>query len=93
MFERVLRRLREKVRTAEYVITLHAEEEMEADELTIFDIESALLSGRVVERQREAGTREVKYLVRGRDLDNEAVVVAVKLGPRGKMVILTVYRE
>jgi len=30
--------------------------------------------------------------VRGRTLDDEAVVVVVKLGPTGKMVIVTVYR-
>ena len=77
----------------EYLMTLHAEEEMEADHLTIFDVESAVLSGRVVERQRDRGTREAKYLVRGRGLDDEAVVVVAKVSPTGKMVIVTAYRE
>ncbi len=74
-------------------MTVHAEEEMEADDLTIFDVESAVLSGRVVERQRDRGTREAKYLVRGRGLDDEAVVVVAKVSPTGKMVIVTAYRE
>ena len=30
MFDRILRQLRELVRTSQYVMTLHAEEEMEA---------------------------------------------------------------
>lgn len=69
MFERTLQRLRAKVRTGEYVMTVHAEEEMDADELTVFDVESAVLSGSIVERQRDRQTREAKYLVRGRALD------------------------
>ncbi len=39
MFDTVLFRIREKIRLSEYVMTLHAQEEMENDELTIFDIE------------------------------------------------------
>ena len=35
MFERILNQLREKIRTRQYVMTLHANEEMEEDELTI----------------------------------------------------------
>ena len=35
MFESVLKEIREKVRTRKYVMTLHAEDEMNDDELTI----------------------------------------------------------
>ncbi|MGC1379133.1 MAG: hypothetical protein WA821_23085 [Anaerolineales bacterium] len=35
MFERILNQLREKVRTRQYVMTLHANEEMDEDDLTI----------------------------------------------------------
>lgn len=45
--------MREKVRRLEYV-TAHAEEEMSDDELTILDVEHAILSGKIVERQRDA---------------------------------------
>ena len=31
MFERILKRMREKIRTRQYVMTLHAEEEMNDD--------------------------------------------------------------
>ena len=48
VFERVLKRLREKVRRREYVMSIHAEEEMDDDGLTIIDIESSVLTGRVV---------------------------------------------
>lgn len=93
MFERVLKGLRERTRTGQYVMTVHAEEEMEADDLTIFDVESAILSGRIVERQRDRDTQEVKYVVRGRALSIEAIEAVVKLSATGKMVIVTVYRD
>ena len=93
MFERVLRRLREKVRMGQYVMTIHAEEEMEADDLGVFDVESAILTGRILERQRDRDTREPKYLLRGEALDERSIVVVMKLSPTGKMVVVTVYRN
>ena len=38
VFDRILRQMRELVRTSQYVMTLHAEEEMEADGLNVFVI-------------------------------------------------------
>lgn len=93
MFERVLRRLREKVRVGLYVMTAHAEEEMDAEGLAVFDVESAILNGRISERQRDRETREAKYVLRGRALDDDAIEVVAKLSPTGKMVIVTVYRD
>ena len=42
--------MRDKVRTRQYVMTLHAEEEMSDDALTIFDVERGILTGEIVER-------------------------------------------
>ena len=53
MYERILNQLREKVRTRQYVMTLHADEEMDEDELSIFDVESVILSGKIIERQKD----------------------------------------
>jgi hypothetical protein len=47
VFDRVLRRMWEKVRSRQYVVTLHAEEEMASDGLTIFDVERAILTGEI----------------------------------------------
>ena len=91
MFERLLRRIREKVRTLDYVMSIHAEEEMNDDGLTIFDIEHVLLSGEIVERQKDLLTGEWKYLVEGRTLGLEVVVVVTKLSVSGRLVIITVY--
>lgn len=46
MFERVLRRLREKVRMGQYVMTVHAEEELDAEDLAVFDVRGRTLDER-----------------------------------------------
>jgi hypothetical protein len=75
-------------------MTLHAEEEMEEDGLSILDVENALLTGSVVGRQTDPRSKERKYLVRGRSVeDTRTVVVVVKFGPTALLVILTVYAE
>ena len=94
MFDRVLQRMRVKVRNREYVMTVHAWEEMENDGLSILDVESAILSGKVAERQSDRPWGERKYLIRGRPLEgDDTVVVVAKIGPTGQVVILTVYTE
>jgi hypothetical protein len=75
-------------------MTLHAEEEMEEDGLNILDVEHALLIGSLVGRQADRRSKERKYLVRGRSVDDtRSVVVVVKFGPTALLVILTVYAE
>lgn len=65
MFDRMLKRMRELVRTRQYVMTLHADDEMDADGLTVYDVESAILTGHIGERQRDRASAEWKYVVRG----------------------------
>ena len=85
--------MRERIRTRQYVMTIHAEEEMDDDRLTIFDIESDILTGTIIERQRDNQTGENKYLVKGKILDGHDSVVVGKLGPERKLVLITAYRE
>lgn len=93
MFERILNQLREKVRTRQYVMTVHAEDEMEEDGLTIFDVESVILSGKIIERQKDQNTGEWKYLLRGETLAGESAITVTKISPTGKLVFVTVFRE
>ena len=93
MFDWILRRIQEKVRALEYVMTIHAEEEMDDDGLTIFDVEHVLLTGEIVERQKDRQTGEWKYLVEGRTHGLEVAIVVTKLSLTGKLVIITVYLE
>ncbi len=93
MFERALHQMRERLRAHQYVMTLHAEEEMNDDDLSIFDIENCILTGRVVERQKDHDTSEWKYLIQGRTLADAEIVVVAKLSLTGKWVIITVYQR
>jgi hypothetical protein len=75
-------------------MTIHADEEMDDDELTIFDVENVILTGEIVERQKDRKTGEAKYLVGGNTLNGaEIVIVVTKFGFGGKLIILTVYVE
>lgn len=88
-----LAQFRECVRTNRYVVTTHAAEEMEDDDLTIFDVERMILAGQIVERQKEKDPPETKFLIRGPTLDDDNAVVVVKPSPTNKLVILTVFRD
>jgi len=93
MFEAIRKKMREKIRNLEYVMTIQAEEEMENDSFSIFDIENAILTGEIIEKQKDVETIEWKYLVGGKTLDEEDIIVVAKLSVTDKLVIITVYRE
>ena len=91
MYRRILRRMQTKVRQRQYVMTLHANEEMEEDGLTIFDVERGILTGEILEHQRDRQSGESKFRMRGQTLGGEEVEVIPKIGPTGNLVIITVY--
>ena len=74
-------------------MTLHAVDEMDDDGLSVFDIEHSLLTGKIIERQKEHATGEYKYLVKGQAVIDAEIVVVTKLSPIDKLVIITVYLE
>ena len=90
--DRMLVRMREAIRTRNYIMTLHAEEEMDDDDLSIFDIERIILTGTIIEQQKDQVTEEWKYLIEGDSISNESAVVVAKMSVTGKLVIITVYK-
>jgi len=74
-------------------MTTQADEEADADGLSVLDIESVILTGEIVERQRDRETHEWKYVLRGQTLDGQGAFVVAKLGLLGSLYILTVYEE
>lgn len=92
MYQRVLHQMRDGIRKRQYVMTLHAEEEMVDDGFTIFDVERAILTGEIVERQEDHYSGEWKYLILGQALDGRFMTVVAKLSLLNKLVIITVYR-
>ena len=85
-------RMQEAIRNRQYIMTLHAEEEMEDDNLSIFDIESVVLTGKIIERQKDQITKEGKYLIEGKSISIGLAIVVAKLSITGKLVIITVYK-
>ena len=83
--------LRHLIRTLGYVVSTHAADELEDDNLTVYDLENIVLTGQIAERQRDKITRETKYVVHGATRDGQAAEVVSKIGHTGKLFIITVY--
>ena len=91
MYEGILRRMRDLVLDQQYVMTYHARQEMNEDRLSIFDVEQCIVTGEVVERQKDRITGEWKYRILGATIDGESMELLAKFSLTGKLVILTVY--
>ena len=92
LYPRILERFRSRIRERRYVVTLHALDEMDEDALSVFDVERAILTGEISERQRDQATREWKYVVRGNAVDGRQIVVVSKLsGATDKVVVITAW--
>ena len=74
------------------MVSLHASEELEDDKLSILDLENIVLTGKSIERQRDCNTQEIKCVVSGVTLDGGTAEVVVKIGPTGRLIVITVYR-
>ena len=83
--------IRQLIRTLNYVVSAHAAEELEDDDLSILDLESIILTGQITERQRDNQTRESKILVSGDTLDGKPAQAVVKIGFTGKLIVITAY--
>ena len=93
MFQKVLMLFREKIRLRQYLVSIHADEEMKDDDLSIYDVENCILTGTITERQKSEISNEWKYVIRGHSFDGDAVSVVVKTRSIGKILIITVFRE
>ena len=92
MTKPTITRLPDFVRSLNYVISIHAAEELDDDDLTILDRENIILTGEIVERQRDRKSRETKSVVRGLTLEDVQAETIVTIGPTEKLVIVTIYR-
>jgi hypothetical protein len=82
---------RDLVRARNYVVSYHAAEELEDDNLSILDLENIVLTGQVIERQRDPRTAEGKHVIGGRACDSREAETVVKIGFTGALVFITVY--
>lgn len=63
-----------EIRAGRFVVTLHAVEELEDEGLSVQDIEHAILTGKIIRRQKDVDTGEWKYLVSGQTLSREGTL-------------------
>jgi Domain of unknown function (DUF4258) len=92
MVRATISRIRRLIRALDYVVSTHAADELEDDHLSILDLENIILTGRIIGHQRDDRTSEVKTVIGGRALDESAAEVVVKVGPTGRLVVITIYR-
>jgi len=85
--------MREKIRTRQYIVTLHADEEMEDEGVTIYEVEKCILNGSIIERQKDVTTDEWKYRIKCVTSRGKVIFIIAKLSRTGKLVIITVYSE
>jgi hypothetical protein len=73
------------------VMTVHAEEEMDEDDLTILDVERSILTGEIGHKQKDPETKEWEVSCeKPFAYTGHEVITVSKLAPTGKMVIITV---
>ncbi|MGH8584286.1 MAG: DUF4258 domain-containing protein [Gammaproteobacteria bacterium] len=78
-----------KIAAEEYYYSLHGDQERQNDNLSLLDVEEALLSGRILEHYPDTG-RGASCLVVG--FSNSGKPIHIVCGRRAEdMVIITVY--
>lgn len=77
------------VRNGLYYLTEHAYVEASEDGLNIYDVEHAILSGRIRKRWK----REGKYEIVGSALDRRTIGVVCRITMSGKVRVITVYED
>ena len=85
--------LRRLIRSSHYLVSVHATDELEDDGLSVLDLENILLTGQIIERQRDRATHETKVVIRGEALHGASCCAVAKLGATGRAIIITVYVE
>jgi hypothetical protein len=94
VYDKIRNQFRDKVRAHDYIVPTHARREMVDDGLDINDIEHIILTGEIVERQRDRKSGEWKYIIRGHtEAYYEPAYAVAKFDLNGEMVIITVYLE
>lgn len=91
MRDATLQRIREAILNGHYNLTDHALEELDADRLTYIDVESAILTGKIVRRQADQLSPE-RYTIHGLAADlNTRMAIVCRFVQSTDVLIITVY--
>lgn len=92
MSRRVIDKIRNAIRSGNYDLTYHAVEEMAGDKLVIYDVESAILSGKVIKKEKD-DPRGIKFIINGVGTDQSTPIEVVgRFKETGTFLIISVYK-
>ncbi|MGD2093060.1 MAG: DUF4258 domain-containing protein [Candidatus Aminicenantes bacterium] len=87
----IIEKIRDAIRSGNYDMTSHALDEMAEDELRIIDVENAVLTGKIIKRQKD-DPRGTKYVIQGIcSVQSTYVGVVGRFKETGVFLIVTVY--
>jgi hypothetical protein len=87
LFQRILVKMRDRVRQGKLTIPSHAFQEMLDDGLMPSDLKHCVLYGKIVERQWDEKWNEWKYVIDGEAADGRSIEAVAKLGPDDTVII------
>ena len=88
----IIEKIREKIRSRDYFISSHAEEEMAEDGFDRSDVEHAILHG-TVERKLTHDPRGTRYRIEGPAQDGRLMHVLCRFREDRSLIIITVYEK
>lgn len=87
-----LEQIRRLIRSREYILSGHAEDEMYADDLERADVEHALLHG-TISRKFTEDLRGPRYRVAGPACNGQSICVVCRIREADGLIIITVYAK
>ncbi|MGZ9188333.1 MAG: DUF4258 domain-containing protein [Candidatus Binatia bacterium] len=78
MYPRILAKIRALVKRGDYILSIHAENELADDKLNEQDLEAAILKGTITRRERDPIGR-AKYVIEGQTLGRKALTAVVQV--------------
>jgi hypothetical protein len=84
-----VKQIRSPVRSGLYYLTEHALDEADSDAFDIYDIEQAILSGRI----RKSWPKDGRMEILGQSLDGRSLGIVCRLTQGGKVRVITIYED
>ena len=86
----ILQRIRQRIIDRNYYLSSHAEDEMHDDGLERYDVEHAILKGRI-QKKLSKDIRGTRYRIEGPAKDGRLVHVICRFKEDENLIIITVY--
>jgi hypothetical protein len=84
-----IREIQKLVQDGLYYLTEHADDESSMEDIDIYDVEYAIMTGKI----RRSWPSEGKYEVIGKTLNGRSIGIVCRMTLRGKVRVITVYED